>query len=133
MMDRVLSKEDEDISKALEEILNKEGVKLHTRTKIKRILTENGKKSVICERNGQEIAFRADEILVAVGRAPNVEGLNLEAAGVEYNKNGIVVNDRLQTTAKNIWACGDVVGPYLFTHTAEYQAGIVVRSSIPQA
>jgi dihydrolipoamide dehydrogenase len=130
MMDRVLSKEDEDISKALEEILTKEGVKLYTRTKVKRVFTENGKKAVICERNGREITFRADEILVAVGRAPNVEGLNLEAAGVEYNKNGIAVNDRLQTTAKNIWACGDVVGPYLFTHTAEYQAGIVVRNAL---
>lgn len=130
MMDRVLSKEDEDISKALEEILTKDGVKLYTRTKAKRVFTENGKKSVLCERNGQEITFRVDEILVAIGRTPNVEGLNLEAAGVEYNKKGIVVNDRLQTTAKNIWACGDVVGHYLFTHTAEYQAGIVVRNAL---
>jgi pyruvate/2-oxoglutarate dehydrogenase complex dihydrolipoamide dehydrogenase (E3) component len=85
---------------------------------------------VLCERNGQELAIRSDEILVAVGRTPNVEGMNLEAAGVEYNRKGIVVNEKLQTTAKNIWACGDVAGPYLFTHMAENQAGIVVRNAV---
>jgi dihydrolipoamide dehydrogenase len=130
MMDRVLAKEDEDISKGLEEILTKDGIKISTETKAKRVFSENGKKVVLCEKNGQEIAFRADEILVAIGRMPNVDGLNLEAAGVEYNKKGIVVNESLQTTAKNIWACGDVVGHYLFTHTAEYQAGIVVRRAL---
>ncbi len=130
MMDRVLSKEDEDISMALEEILTREGVNISTGTKAKRVFTKDGKKVVLCEGDGQEIAFRADEILVAIGRMPNVEGLNLEAAGVEYNKKGIVVNESLQTTAKNIWACGDVVGHYLFTHMAEYQAGVVVRKAL---
>jgi pyruvate/2-oxoglutarate dehydrogenase complex dihydrolipoamide dehydrogenase (E3) component len=131
MSDRILSKEDEDISKALQEILTKEeGIKFFTGTTAKRVFTENGKKVILAEKNGEEFTPRADEILISVGRTPNVEGLNLEAAGVEYNKKGVVVNDRLQTTAKNIWACGDIVGPYLFTHMAEYQAGIVVRNAL---
>jgi len=130
MMDRILPIEDEDISNALEEYLAKEGIRFFTGTKAKRLFAENGKKVVLAERNGEELVLRADEILVAVGRTPNIEGLNLEAAGVEYNRKGIVVNDRLQTTAKNIWACGDVVGHYLFTHMAEYQAGIVLRSAL---
>ncbi|MBI2487898.1 MAG: mercuric reductase [Deltaproteobacteria bacterium] len=130
MLDRVLAIEDEDVSKALEVCLAREGIKFFTGTKAKRVFTENGKKVVLCERNGQELAIRSDEILVAVGRTPNVEGLNLEAAGVEYTRKGIVVNERLQTTAKNIWACGDVAGPYLFTHMAENQAGIVVRNAV---
>jgi dihydrolipoamide dehydrogenase len=130
MMDRILPIEDEDISKELEKHLTKEGIGFFTGTKAKRVYTENGKKVVLAERNGEEINIAADEILVAVGRTPNVEGLNLEAAGVKYSRRGIVVNDRLQTTAKNIWACGDVVGPYLFTHMAEYQARIVIRNAL---
>jgi dihydrolipoamide dehydrogenase len=130
MLDRILAIEDEDVSKALEASLTKEGIRFFTGTKAKRVFTENGKKVVLCERNGQELAIRSDEILVAVGRTPNVEGMNLEAAGVEYNRKGIVVNEKLQTTAKNIWACGDVAGPYLFTHMAENQAGIVVRNAV---
>jgi dihydrolipoamide dehydrogenase len=130
MMDRILPIEDEDISKELEQSLAKEGIKFFIGTKAKRVYTENGKKVVLAQRNEEEINISTDEILLAVGRTPNVGGLNLEAAGVEYNSKGIVVNDRLQTTARNIWACGDVVGPYLFTHMAEYQAGIVLRSAL---
>ncbi len=130
MSNRILAKEDKEVSQALEKYLTEEGIQFSKETKIEKVFSENGKKVVVGKRNGEEVTFRGDEILVAVGRMPNVEGLNLEAAGVEYNKRGIVVNEKLQTTAKNIWACGDVVGPYLFTHTAEYQAGIVVRNAL---
>ncbi|HWP93413.1 MAG TPA: dihydrolipoyl dehydrogenase [Thermodesulfobacteriota bacterium] len=130
MLDRILPVEDEDVSEELEKYLTKEGIKFFTGTKAERVSLENGKKVVLAKKNGEEINIAADEILVAVGRTPNVEGLNLEAAGVEYNRKGIVVDQKLRTTAKNIWACGDVVGPYLFTHMAEYQAGIVVRNAL---
>ncbi len=130
MLDRILPIEDEDVSEELEKYLTKEGIKFFTGTKAKQVSLENGKKVVLAEKNGEEINIAADEILVAVGRTPNVEGLNLEAAGVQYNRKGIVVDEKLRTTAKNIWACGDVVGPYLFTHMAEYQAGIVVRNAL---
>ncbi|MGQ0794075.1 MAG: dihydrolipoyl dehydrogenase family protein [Deltaproteobacteria bacterium] len=130
LLGRILAVEDEDIATELEAHLAKDGVKFLTSARAKRVYSENGQKVVVCERGGEEIFIRSDEILVAVGRIPNVEGLNLEAAGVEYNRKGIVVSETLQTTAKNIWACGDVAGPYLFTHMAENQAGVVVRNAV---
>src|SRR5207237_6449432 len=74
--------------------------------------------------------FEADEIILALGRQPNVEGLNLEAAGVEYGNKGIKVDDYLQTSASNILAIGDVIGSYLFTHVATYHAGVAVRNAL---
>jgi len=130
MMDRVLPIEDEDISKELEKYLSEEGIKFFTSTKVVKVYKENDKKIIIAKKDVEEIKLEVDEILVAVGRTPNTEGLNLEAAGVEYNNKGIKVNKNLRTTAKNIWACGDVAGPYLFTHMAEYQAGIVLRNAL---
>jgi dihydrolipoamide dehydrogenase len=130
MENQILPKEDIDISKTLESCLAKEGIRFYTGTTVKRVNNENGKRAVVCVKDGKEFVHRADEILVAVGRTPNVDGLNLEASGVEHDEKGIKVNGNLKTTAKNIWACGDVVGPYLFTHMAEYQAGIVLRNAL---
>lgn len=130
MENQILPKEDIDISKTLESCLAKEGIRFRTGKIVKRVNNENGKKAVLCIKDGKEFVHRADEILVAVGRTPNTDGLNLEASGVEHTAKGITVNSNLKTTAKNIWACGDVVGPYLFTHMAEYQAGIVLRNAL---
>jgi pyruvate/2-oxoglutarate dehydrogenase complex dihydrolipoamide dehydrogenase (E3) component len=69
-------------------------------------------------------------VLIAVGRRPNVEGLNLERAGVAFTERGVQTDARLRTTAPNIYACGDVVGPYLFSHMAEYQALIAARNAL---
>ncbi|MCF6155099.1 MAG: NAD(P)/FAD-dependent oxidoreductase [Candidatus Brocadia sp.] len=80
--------------------------------------------------SGQKKAFQTDEFMVAIGRAANLEGLNLEAAGVKMEKRSIVVNRSLRTTARNIWACGDVTGQYLFTHVTGYHAGIVVANAL---
>ena len=130
MENRILPKEDLDISKTLESCLMKEGIRFSTGTVVKSVGTEDTKKIVYCTKDGREMVFRATDILLAAGRTPNVEGLNLEAPGVEYDNKGIKVDKNLRTTAKNIWACGDVVGPYLFTHMAEYQAGIVLRNAL---
>ncbi len=130
MADRILPIEDEDISQALKDILSNEGIKFLTKTRARRAYTENGKKVIQAESDGEEVRIMADEILIASGRSPNVEGLNLEAAGVKYNHIGIQVDERLRTTTTNIWACGDVAGPYLFTHMAEYQAGVVLRNAV---
>src|SRR5437588_199944 len=72
----------------------------------------------------------ADEIILALGRQANVEGLKLEAAGIKYDNKGIKVDDYLQTSASNVLAIGDVIGGYLFTHVAAYQAGIAVRNAL---
>ena len=74
-------------------------------------------------------AALAAALLVATGRAPNVEGLGLEAAGVEYSKQGIQTDRSLRTTASNIYACGDVLGSYKFSHIAEYHATIAVPNA----
>jgi len=128
MENQILPIEDTDISEKLLSILSGEGIKFSTGTIAKEVKAEGGKRVVTCEKEGNEVVFKADEILIATGRSPNVEGLNLEAAGVNYNKKGIIVTKRLRSTTSNIWACGDVAGPYLFTHMAEYQAGIVLRN-----
>jgi pyruvate/2-oxoglutarate dehydrogenase complex dihydrolipoamide dehydrogenase (E3) component len=78
----------------------------------------------------QLLSLEADEILLAAGRRPNVAGLNLEAAGVTYTEQGIKVNNYLQTSRPNILAIGDVIGDYLFTHVASYQAGIAARNAL---
>ncbi len=87
--------------------------------RIATITQEDGVSEIVC-----------DEILVAVGRVPNVEGLNLEAAGIEVEPTGIPVDDRLRTSAPTIYACGDVLGRYQFSHLAEYEAKIAVRNIV---
>ena len=81
-------------------------------------------------KDNELISVKAEEILCALGRNPNTKGLNLEGAGVEYNKKGIIVDSRLRTSQRQIFACGDVIGHYLFTHMAGYQAGIIIRNAI---
>jgi pyruvate/2-oxoglutarate dehydrogenase complex dihydrolipoamide dehydrogenase (E3) component len=71
-----------------------------------------------------------DQLLVAVGRAPNVEGLGLETVGVAFDKKGVQVNDRLQTTNPRIFACGDICSPYQFTHAADFMARIVIQNAL---
>jgi pyruvate/2-oxoglutarate dehydrogenase complex dihydrolipoamide dehydrogenase (E3) component len=88
-------------------------------------------KKVVTAKQGERLlTFEADQILLALGRRPDVEGLNLEAAGVTYTSKGIQVNKYLQTSAPNIYAIGDVIGGYLLTHVAAYQAGIAVRNAL---
>jgi pyruvate/2-oxoglutarate dehydrogenase complex dihydrolipoamide dehydrogenase (E3) component len=71
-----------------------------------------------------------DQLLIAVGRAPNVEGLGLENAGIEYSKKGVAINDTFQTTNRNIYAAGDICSPYQFTHAADFMARSVVRNAL---
>jgi dihydrolipoamide dehydrogenase len=130
MLDRILPPEDAEASGALREILEAEGVTIHTGTKAVRVAAGGGQKRLTCLQGDRELRLEADEILVAAGRVPNLEGLHLEAAGVAATRMGVQVNARLRTTARHIWACGDVAGPYMFTHVAEYQAGIVIRNAI---
>ena len=93
--------------------------------------SRNGNKKVVTAKRGDELLnFEADEIVLALGRQPNVDGLNLEAAGIKYDNKGIKVDEYLQTTASNVLAIGDVIGGYLFTHVAAYQSGVAVRNAL---
>jgi pyruvate/2-oxoglutarate dehydrogenase complex dihydrolipoamide dehydrogenase (E3) component len=82
------------------------------------------------QSHGQRYDEPIDELLVAVGRAPNVENLNLEAVGVDYDNKGVKVNDRLQTTNPRILAAGDICSPYQFTHAADFMARIVIQNAL---
>ncbi len=129
-MGQVLPREDKEISDTIESILKEEGIEIHTCLNVLQVKEEGNQKIVVAECSGQEKTFKADEFMLAIGRAPNLEGLNLEAAGVKVEHRNIVVNSSMRTTARNIWACGDVTGQYLFTHIAEYQAGLVVANAL---
>ncbi|MFN3531796.1 MAG: dihydrolipoyl dehydrogenase family protein [Candidatus Brocadia sp.] len=131
-MGQVLPREDKEISDTLESILKDEGIEIHTCIDVDHVKQNGDQKGieVIAVCSGQKKTFQADEFMIAIGRAPNLEELNLEAAGVSVGKRAVVVNRSLRTTARNIWACGDVTGQYLFTHVAEYQAGLVVANAL---
>jgi len=127
----LLPQEDRDAASIIRESLLRDGIEIHESAKIESIAAGSGGKRLRLVREGAQTDIEADEILVAAGRAPVVEGLNLEAAGVEYDRGkGVKVNDRLQTTNKRIYAAGDVASPYRFTHVADATARIVIRNAL---
>jgi pyruvate/2-oxoglutarate dehydrogenase complex dihydrolipoamide dehydrogenase (E3) component len=129
-LERILPQEDPEVSAALTSVLQSEQMTIVTNATFVRA-SRNGQQKVVTTRQGDRIlTFEADEILVALGRRPNVGELNLDAAGVASDHKGIKVNAYLQTTASNILAIGDVIGGYLFTHVAAYQAGVAVRNAL---
>jgi pyruvate/2-oxoglutarate dehydrogenase complex dihydrolipoamide dehydrogenase (E3) component len=91
--------------------------------------TEAGKRLTV-DSHGQQHDVTVDQILVGVGRTPNVEGIGLEAVGVEYDENGVKVNARLQTTNPRIFAAGDICSRYKFTHAADAMAQIVIQNAL---
>ena len=124
--DRVLPKEDQEAALVVQQQLEAEGIKIIKETRAQKVAVIDGKKHLWA---GDEKII-VDEILVSSGRIPNVDSLNLEAAGVEYNEKGLVVNDKLQTTNKRIYGCGDVIGGYQFTHVAGYEAAVVIQNAL---
>lgn len=123
MSDRIMGREDRDVSELIKKKFVSEGVRVLTSHKAKEIVSGNGGKVLICEHNGSDVRIEFDQILVAVGRAPNSAGYGLEDVGVSIAKRGnIEVNSFLQTNFPNILCAGDVAGPYQFTHTASHQA-----------
>jgi pyruvate/2-oxoglutarate dehydrogenase complex dihydrolipoamide dehydrogenase (E3) component len=111
------------------EILQAEGVKILTNTQTKSFAHDN--EEIVATIEGPEGLGRiaAESVLVATGRTPNVIDMGLENAGVQYDNKGVKVDRRLRTTAENIFAAGDVVPPYLFTHIAEYEAVIAATNA----
>ncbi|MFQ5804751.1 MAG: FAD-dependent oxidoreductase, partial [Candidatus Methylomirabilales bacterium] len=115
---QILTREDRDAAIIVQKAFVRDGVHLVLGCKILKVDTHGTGKIIQFEGNGACSDLPVDEILVGVGRAPNVEGLNLEVAGVEYTRHGVRVNDYLQTTNAGIYAAGDICLPYKFTHTA---------------
>ena len=117
MADRLMPREDEEIAERVKAILEAKGIRFLLKSKIEEISDRNGKGYVKISGENGESEVESDAILVAIGRKPNTEGLNLEAAGVKTDERGAVaVDETLKTTADNIWAMGDVKGGLQFTY-----------------
>jgi len=131
MADRLMAREDKEIADVLIEEFKKLGIKIYTGQKAVKFAKGEGLAEVTLEdKNKKQSVVKAEKVLVAVGRAANVEGIDLEKAGVKYSNRGVEVDAALRTSAKNIYACGDVAGPYQFSHMAEYQAVIAVGNAL---
>jgi pyruvate/2-oxoglutarate dehydrogenase complex dihydrolipoamide dehydrogenase (E3) component len=128
--ERVLPREDPEVSLAIAGALERDGVRVETGVRMERVRRQGENKVVEARREQTLFAVEGKEILLAVGRRPNVSRLHLEAAGVAYDEKGIKTNEYLQTTASPVYAIGDVVGGYLFSHVAAYQAGVAVRNAL---
>ncbi len=123
MLPRILLREDPEVSEFVQKRFAAEGIRVLTGHKATAVRVDDGEKRLICENDGNQVEIDFDEILVAVGRAPNTAGFGLEELGVVLNPNKTVrANELLQTNFPNIYCCGDVAGPFQFTHTASHQA-----------
>jgi pyruvate/2-oxoglutarate dehydrogenase complex dihydrolipoamide dehydrogenase (E3) component/uncharacterized membrane protein YdjX (TVP38/TMEM64 family) len=123
MLPRLLPREDPEFSEMVARRFREEGVDVLTGHKAKQFLVEDGRKVLVCEREGQDVRIEFDALLCAVGRVANTKGYGLEELGIGVSKARTVeTNEFLQTIYPNIYACGDVAGPYQFTHTAAHQA-----------
>jgi pyruvate/2-oxoglutarate dehydrogenase complex dihydrolipoamide dehydrogenase (E3) component len=126
---RVLPREDPDASAVLQRQLEREGVRLVLGGKLARVDRRREERILVVEQGGTTVPVACDEILVAVGRAPNVEGLGLKAAGVAAERSGVVVDGRFLTANPRIYAAGDVCSAYKFTHAADAMARLVLRNA----
>ena len=128
--DHALPREDADAAAILQRAMTADGVQFEFRIKVAEVRRRGAEKVVVFERDGRREEVAADEILLATGRVPNVEGLGLEAAGVRYDRRGVEVDDRLRTSNPRIYACGDVSSRFQFTHIADAQARIVIQNAL---
>lgn len=126
----IMPNEDRDAAQIVEQQLVKDGVQLLCCGKDLTISKADGGKRLTVDSHGRRHEVTVEEILVGVGRTPNVEGLGLEAVGVEFDKNGVKVNGRLQTSNPRIFAAGDVCSRYKFTHAADAMAQIVIQNAL---
>jgi pyruvate/2-oxoglutarate dehydrogenase complex dihydrolipoamide dehydrogenase (E3) component len=123
MAPRILLREDEEVSQLVQSRLIDEGVNVLVNHKVKQFFKRDDKDVLIAEHDGNDVEIEFDTLIVAVGRAANTAGFGLESLGVRLNPNKTIeVNEYLQTNIPTILACGDVAGPYQFTHVAAHQA-----------
>lgn len=123
MMPSLMIREDDDVAVLVTERFTEEGINVCTDHNAKEFKIEDGRKRLIAEYEGKDVTIEFDQLLVAVGRAANISGFGLEELGIRISaRRTIEVNEFLQTNIPNIYACGDVAGPYQFTHTAAHQA-----------
>ncbi|QDU82291.1 Mercuric reductase [Polystyrenella longa] len=127
----ILSKERPESSRQVQEAMEKDGIEFIFNANLVRVDSNGKRKQVIYEQNGKEHQIAFDEILVSTGRTPNCDGLNMEAAGIEYDtQTGVQVDDRLETTNSRVYAAGDICSRYQFTHAADFMARTVIQNTL---
>ncbi|WP_125764988.1 dihydrolipoyl dehydrogenase [Companilactobacillus hulinensis] len=124
--DRLIINENPKVSNQLKNEFEKRGIEVNLSTKVQSAAIDNGQTTVTAQKGDKGISFEAEKILVAVGRKPNVENIGLEAAGVEFTRKGIKVDEFYQTTAENIYAVGDVIPTVQLAHVAAKESELVV-------
>ncbi|MEE8153759.1 MAG: FAD-dependent oxidoreductase, partial [Phycisphaerales bacterium] len=122
--------EDDDMSAIVCDALKRDGVDLRVNCTAASVSVHNGEKRISLECGGEQYEIAADEILVAVGRKPSIDGLKLDVAGIDHDRRGICVNKRMQTSARNIYAVGDCAGGPMFTHAASLEASVAIRNIV---
>ena len=126
----ILGNDDAEAAEVVRQALRRDGVGLYEGTRIRSLARAGDGIAATIERNGESETLLGSHLLVAAGRSANVAGLGLEAAGVAFTQKGITVDSHLKTTNRRIYALGDVVGRYQFTHMAGHHAGVVVRNAL---
>lgn len=124
---RIMPKDDPEAVSVVRKALEDEGIVIREGAAVTAVSKMDGGVAVTISRNGQSEAIAGSHLLLAAGRAPNVDGLNLEAAGIKYSRKGIEVDGSLRTTNRKVSAIGDVSGGLQFTHVAGYHAGLIIR------
>ena len=127
---RPLARDDRDLSDTLLRHLLSEGIDIRAQVEIVSVEPDESGMAVLIREGGETCRLAGSHLLVAAGRRPNIEGLDLDAAGIAHGNKGIVVDGRMRTSARGVYAIGDVAGGPQFTHAASYQAGIVIRNAL---
>ncbi|WP_425068675.1 dihydrolipoyl dehydrogenase family protein [Reyranella sp.] len=125
-----LAKDDPELAAIVVARLRREGVELHERTRVARIERTAGGIAAVLEQGGR---IEGSHLLVATGRTPTTDGLDLDRAGVAHDRHGITVDDSLRTSNRNVWAIGDCNGRYAFTHMAGHEASLFIRGALFRA
>jgi len=126
----ILGREDADAAEILHGAFVREGIDLQLGVKITGVETDGSDRILHLERDGRLLDVTVDALLIGVGRAPNLDSLGLDKAGITFDRTGVLVNDNLQTSNPDVYAAGDICSPYKFTHAADAQARILLANAL---
>ncbi|MDD5760058.1 MAG: FAD-dependent oxidoreductase [Desulfobulbaceae bacterium] len=128
---QILSKEDKDLADIVQHVLEEEGICFQMNASVVNTRDLGHERQVVIQKStGETVTLRAEAVFVAMGRTPNTAGLGLEKIDIPFNQQGVMVNKYLKTSHSHIYAAGDVIGGYQFTHVAGYEGGVVLSNAI---
>lgn len=130
MGDRILSNDKDELTDMVQHSLKRDGVHMQLGCSVTSVSGNDSQIQVVIEKDGSKTILKAEKLLVATGRIPNVDKLQLKAAGVKYTKRGIEVNQKCRTSQRHIYAAGDITGLYQFTHMSEHMAKVAVSNAL---